>query len=309
MRKTFIGLAGVALAAVLVFAAVRLLHPAIGPSVRGVSAERLSAKPTPTVMFSPSAAPSVTPSPTPLSSWIIRRVPLGGQVYYGMALDSSAVFALYTPTANNPHDTSQTTSWSGPTLPSSSVSARPTFPATGASSMNPSSSAVASATRVRLVACRSRKSARIAPRNSLRLASQAARDVVSQAAPRRALTWCAGRSGSAPFVAGPGSLIMRRHLALLNPGFCSARKPSTRSVRLLAGPQLTIGRCGTLRRSAVASAQSPQQPRDLVAGLGPRRPRRAYERDARVTTTARAELRVAETGPHGAALAGQLRVA
>jgi hypothetical protein len=30
-------------------------------------------------------------------------------VYYGMALDSSAVFALYTPTANNPHDTSQTT--------------------------------------------------------------------------------------------------------------------------------------------------------------------------------------------------------
>src|ERR1700726_1069974 len=40
--KAFIGLAGVALAAALVFAAVRLLHPAIGPSVRGVSAERLS---------------------------------------------------------------------------------------------------------------------------------------------------------------------------------------------------------------------------------------------------------------------------
>lgn len=30
-------------------------------------------------------------------------------MYYGMALDSSAVFALYTPTASNPHDTSQTT--------------------------------------------------------------------------------------------------------------------------------------------------------------------------------------------------------
>jgi hypothetical protein len=42
MRKTFISLGGVALAAVLVFAAARLLHPAIGPSVRGVSAERLS---------------------------------------------------------------------------------------------------------------------------------------------------------------------------------------------------------------------------------------------------------------------------
>lgn len=42
MRKTFAVLAGVALAAVLLMAAVRLLHPAIGPSVRAVSAERLS---------------------------------------------------------------------------------------------------------------------------------------------------------------------------------------------------------------------------------------------------------------------------
>ena len=42
MRKMFGGLAGVALAAILVFAAIRLFHPAIGPSVRGVSAERLS---------------------------------------------------------------------------------------------------------------------------------------------------------------------------------------------------------------------------------------------------------------------------
>lgn len=42
MRKTFIGLAGIALVVVLVFAAVRLLHPAIGPSVKGVSTERLS---------------------------------------------------------------------------------------------------------------------------------------------------------------------------------------------------------------------------------------------------------------------------
>jgi hypothetical protein len=42
MRKTSVGLAGLALAAILVFATVRLLHPAIGPSVRGVSAERLS---------------------------------------------------------------------------------------------------------------------------------------------------------------------------------------------------------------------------------------------------------------------------
>jgi hypothetical protein len=42
MRKTFIGIAGITLAVVLVFAAVRLLHPAIGPSVKGVSADRLS---------------------------------------------------------------------------------------------------------------------------------------------------------------------------------------------------------------------------------------------------------------------------
>ncbi len=42
MRKASIGLAGLAVAAILVFAAVRLLHPAIGPSVQGVSAERLS---------------------------------------------------------------------------------------------------------------------------------------------------------------------------------------------------------------------------------------------------------------------------
>jgi hypothetical protein len=42
LRRIFVGLAGVALAAILVFAAVRLFHPAIGPSVRGVSAERLS---------------------------------------------------------------------------------------------------------------------------------------------------------------------------------------------------------------------------------------------------------------------------
>jgi hypothetical protein len=42
MRKASIGLAGLAVAAILVFAAVRLLHPATAPSVRGVSAERLS---------------------------------------------------------------------------------------------------------------------------------------------------------------------------------------------------------------------------------------------------------------------------
>jgi hypothetical protein len=42
MRKVFVRLAGIALAAILVFAAVRLFHPAIGPSLRGVSAARLS---------------------------------------------------------------------------------------------------------------------------------------------------------------------------------------------------------------------------------------------------------------------------
>ena len=42
MRKILVGLATVGLAAILVIAAVRLLHPAIGPSVPGVSAERLS---------------------------------------------------------------------------------------------------------------------------------------------------------------------------------------------------------------------------------------------------------------------------
>ena len=42
MRKTSVGLAGLALAAIVVLAAVRWLDPAAGPSVRGVSAERLS---------------------------------------------------------------------------------------------------------------------------------------------------------------------------------------------------------------------------------------------------------------------------
>jgi hypothetical protein len=42
MRKILVGLATVGLAAILVIAAVRLLNPAIGPSVPGVSAERLS---------------------------------------------------------------------------------------------------------------------------------------------------------------------------------------------------------------------------------------------------------------------------
>ena len=42
MRKILVGLATVGLAAILVIAAVRLLHPALGPSVPGVSAERLS---------------------------------------------------------------------------------------------------------------------------------------------------------------------------------------------------------------------------------------------------------------------------
>lgn len=72
-------------------------------------------KPTPSVIPSasaaPTATPSATPSPIPLSSWITRRVPIAGQVYYeqAIALDSSAVFALYAPTSNDPHDNSQTT--------------------------------------------------------------------------------------------------------------------------------------------------------------------------------------------------------
>ncbi len=40
--RIFVGLAAVGLGAILVIAAVLLLHPAIGPSVPGVSAERLS---------------------------------------------------------------------------------------------------------------------------------------------------------------------------------------------------------------------------------------------------------------------------
>jgi len=42
MRKTSVGLAGLVLAAIVVVVAVRWLHPAAGPSVRAVSAERLS---------------------------------------------------------------------------------------------------------------------------------------------------------------------------------------------------------------------------------------------------------------------------
>jgi hypothetical protein len=42
MRKLLVGLAAVGLGAILVIAAVLLLHPTIGPSVPGVSAEGLS---------------------------------------------------------------------------------------------------------------------------------------------------------------------------------------------------------------------------------------------------------------------------
>jgi len=42
VRKILVGLAAVGLGTILVMAAVHLLHPAIGPSVPGVSAERLS---------------------------------------------------------------------------------------------------------------------------------------------------------------------------------------------------------------------------------------------------------------------------
>ena len=42
MRKAVVVLTGIALAGILVFAAVRVLHPAIGLSLRNVSAERLS---------------------------------------------------------------------------------------------------------------------------------------------------------------------------------------------------------------------------------------------------------------------------
>jgi hypothetical protein len=42
MRRILVGLAAVALGAILVIEAVRLLHPAVGPAVAGVSAERLS---------------------------------------------------------------------------------------------------------------------------------------------------------------------------------------------------------------------------------------------------------------------------
>ncbi|HVS05776.1 MAG TPA: hypothetical protein VHK65_06375 [Candidatus Dormibacteraeota bacterium] len=89
--------------------ALLVIGAVVGLRMARQQANRITAKPTPTVLFSPSAQPTASASPTPLSSWITRRVPLAGQLYYGMALDSSAVFALYTPTANNPHDTSQTT--------------------------------------------------------------------------------------------------------------------------------------------------------------------------------------------------------
>jgi hypothetical protein len=92
---------------------------AVGLRIARDQAKSVTVKPTPTVIASPSAAPtatpttapSATPSPIPLTSWIAQRVPIAGQVYFrqAMALDSSAVFALYTPTSNNPHDNSRTT--------------------------------------------------------------------------------------------------------------------------------------------------------------------------------------------------------
>lgn len=97
-------LASAALAA-LVIAAV------VGVRTFRPQASRVTVKPTATVLSSASATPSATLSPTPLppalSSWITRRIPLGSPVYTGMAIDSSAVFALYTPTSTYPRDTSQ----------------------------------------------------------------------------------------------------------------------------------------------------------------------------------------------------------
>jgi hypothetical protein len=42
MRKASFGLAAVGIAGILVFGAIRLLHPTIGPQLRTVSAQRLS---------------------------------------------------------------------------------------------------------------------------------------------------------------------------------------------------------------------------------------------------------------------------
>jgi hypothetical protein len=71
---------------------------------------RIIAKPTPVVTALPSASPTASPNPSPstLPNWIASRIPLGDQVY-ATALDSSAVFALYKPSSNDPHDTSHET--------------------------------------------------------------------------------------------------------------------------------------------------------------------------------------------------------
>lgn len=102
--------ASVALVLVVIGAAIglRVAREAATVKVKPTPIVTSTVSPAPSVV--PSATPSATPSPTPLSSWITRRVALPGQVYFvqAMALDSGAVFALYSPTSNNPHDNSQT---------------------------------------------------------------------------------------------------------------------------------------------------------------------------------------------------------
>jgi hypothetical protein len=96
-----------------VLASVALVALAVGllVSLRTARehANHVTASAPPTVSASAHPTQSPSPSSSPVSTWITRRVTLGGQVYYGMTLDSSAIFALYTPTASDPHDTSHTT--------------------------------------------------------------------------------------------------------------------------------------------------------------------------------------------------------
>jgi hypothetical protein len=104
VRARFIGVAA-ALAYLTACGSVHLSGGALKPTPSVVASPFV--KPNPTAGPSFTTPPSPTPTSTPFATWVARRVLLNGQVYYGMALDSSAVFALYTPPSSNIHDVSK----------------------------------------------------------------------------------------------------------------------------------------------------------------------------------------------------------
>jgi len=82
---------------VLASAALVALAVSLGIALRMVRDhyDQVRVSASPTVKLSPQATPTPTPSPAPTGSWVTQRLSIGSVT--AMALDSSAVFALYAP--------------------------------------------------------------------------------------------------------------------------------------------------------------------------------------------------------------------